>query len=305
MLRNALVIFGVTVFTVAMLVAATLRVNGDGSTFTALKAQSINQNVVEYAEIAREAYVFAQPLLQTYATLYSDMSAGRKADRVPGFNEIKVLARVEGATDQTVTVKAWLDLRAQPILLHVPEGGPPRDKLSVSDLYGIKVLDIQPQKHAANYLMVASGWDGSIPDGIDQLVRVDTDVLQVFSTTRVASAAMFEYRKEWSLKLAVVPLSAYTLGDAPAPLPHLKLPEWNEKRAGTKHFIPYLNFMLSFLHPEGEEAARIESFARIGIVPGVAQTPTQFSGAISAGIAQAREQLEKTADEGVATIGQI
>ncbi len=72
------------------------------------------------------------------------------------------------------------------------------------------------------------------------------------------------------------------------------MPEWSERKAKGVGFIPYLNFMLRFTHAEGEEALQLERFARIGIIAGVPRAPRSNTGAIAAGIARARIELERS-----------
>lgn len=224
MLRKILIIAGVTVFTAVMLVAATLRVNGGFETFSDVSAGSLNANVVEYAGLAREAYLYAQPLLDSYATMYQDIDGGKASERVGAFNTLKVLARVNGESDQLISIKAWLDLRTEPMLLHVPRGGRLLDGISISDLYGERALQIDSGKSDANYLVVAPTWKGEVPDGIREVIHSHTDLVQIHSATRVASAATFEHLKTWSASVALVPLSAYTMATQPKLAPRLKLP---------------------------------------------------------------------------------
>ena len=321
MLRKVIVICGVTLFTGAMLVVATLRVNGGFETFSDVTASSINSSVVEYAGLAREAYIYAQPLLNSYRHMYRDISDKSATDHIGAFNTLKVAARVEGETDQSITVKAWLDLRTEPMLLHVPRDGGFLNGMQMLDLYGDEAFSITSQSTDANYLIVPREWEGELPRGIRKVLRMNTDLVRVHSTTRVASAATYEHLKAWANTLALVPLSAYEVQPPPALAASLKLPVWNEDHATSTQFIPYLNFVLRFLHPDAVETDQLKRFERIGIVAGLPRAPTRYSGAISAGIVQAREELEKPVEaekdsgelvdldkvvaDNIATIGQI
>ncbi|MCZ6829992.1 MAG: DUF1254 domain-containing protein [Gammaproteobacteria bacterium] len=318
MFRKAIIIVGVTVFTGVLLLAATLRLNGGTEIFSEVSTQSINSSVVEFAGLAREAYFYAQPLLQSYSSMYQEIAGKSSADHIGAFNTLKVRARVEGESDQSITIKAWLDLRSEPMLLHVPQGGVFLSGIKLVDLYGENAFRIDSDNEDANYLIVTRDWDAEVPLGIRRVIRSNTDLVRVHSATRVASAATYERLKKWAHTLVLVPLSAYTMQPQPLLAPGLKLPRWDEDLATTAQFIPYLNFMLRFLHPEGEEAEQLSRFERIGIVAGLPRAPTRYSGAIAAGIAQAREELsELDQDSGelvnleeldratLATIGQI
>ena len=307
MLRKAVTIVGVTVFTSLMLIAATLRVNGGLDTFADFSSHSINSSVVEDAGLARESYLYAQPLLQAYGKLYRDIADQSAAEAVGSFNTLKVLAKIEAESNQSITIKAWLDLRTEPLLLHLPRGGGFVNGVQVDDLYGNTILRHTPDDQEANYLFVTWDWEGEVPLGIRSVVRARTDLLSVSSASRVASAVIYESNKSWAEKVALVPMSAYTMQSQPPLAPGLKLPRWNEEMATTGEFIPTLNFVLRFVHPEVEEAEALKRFQRIGIVAGLPRGPDRYSGAITAGIGQAIEDLKalERDREGLATIGQI
>jgi len=56
--------------------------------------------------------------------------------------------------------------------------------------------------------------------------------------------------------------------------------------------------MVRFVHPEAEEAAQLGRYQRIGIVAGLPRAPTRYSGAIAAGIDQARNKLAEMDQDG-------
>jgi hypothetical protein len=308
MVRKAIIIGGVTLFTCAMLVAATLRMNGGFENFADISAKSVNSSVAEYAGLAHEAYIYAQPLLNSYRDLYRDIADESTPDYIGAFNTLKVTARVEGEANQLIGLKAWLDLRAEPMLLHVPRDGGRLEAVGVTDLYGREVFRMASLGSDANYLVVPWNWEGEVPLGIRKVIRSSSDLVRVHSVTRLASAATFEHLKAWANTVALLPLSAYIVQPPPERSPRVRLPRWQESHAGTAEFIPYLNFTLLFLHPEGAEAEQLTRYQRIGIVAGLPWAPDRYRGAISAGINRARKELadlEKDVEEGVATIGPI
>ena len=142
MIRKIVFIIGVTAFTVCMLIAATIRVNGGSQFFVDFSSDDLNARVAKHAALAREAYLYSQPLLESYATLYDDIEGADKSERVGAFNTLKRVARVEGESEQVVGVKAWLDLRREPLVLHVPVNGKQRADIKLVDLYGVSSLNI-------------------------------------------------------------------------------------------------------------------------------------------------------------------
>lgn len=317
MAKKLAVIFGVLLLTGSMLVGSTIQVHGLANLRAMGNSEleiisTDDRLVMELAEIAHDAYLYARPMLDSYRVMYAAIADDDAENYIGEFNNIHVKAVVESESAQNIDILAWLDLRTEPLLLHVPKEGAANTQINLADLHGDILMQIrasEQQGEAGNYLVVSRGWDGAMPPGVTRVIESGTDLVQVWASRSLGNALAFEQIRDWGRQIALVPLSAYTMGDQPNPAPKLTLPEWNERQAGSIGFIPYLNFMLRFVHAEGEEALRLERFERIGIVAGLPRGPRSNSGAISAGISRAKKQLEEgqaaNGDSEIAIIHQI
>ncbi len=302
MAKKLAIIFGVVLLTGSLLVGSTIQVHGLAN-LRALGEQEIevigmdDRLVMELAQIAHEAYLYARPMLDAYRDMYIAMTDEGSPTYIGEFNTLKVHAVVESESEQDVQLNAWLDLRTEPLLIHVPSEGALNTRLQIADLHGeiLTRIDASSQSGGSgNYLIVSRTWEGQTPPGVTEVNRSSTDLTQVQASARVRNALAFEQIRAWGQSIAMVPLSAYTMGEQPRPAPKLVLPEWRERQAAGIGFIPYLNFMLRFTHPaDTEEEAQLKRFTRIGIVEGLPRGPRSNTGAISAGISRARNELEQ------------
>lgn len=301
MAKNLAIIFGVILLTGSMLVGSTIQVHGLANlralSDSELKIISTDDRVVmELASIAEEAYLYARPMLDAYRDLYLAITDESSPSYIGEFNNIRVRAEVESESAQNIDINAWLDLRTEPLLMHVPTVGSAATTMQIADLHGdilTRITASGQSDEAGNYLIVSANWTGEVPAGVTEVIRSSTDLAQIWSSVSVGSAVAFEQIRGWGQQIALVPLSAYTMGEQPQPAPMLKLPKWSERQASGIGFIPYLNFMLRFTNAEGEEAEALERFTRIGIVAGVPSVPRTNNGAIAAGVSRARKRLEE------------
>lgn len=301
MAKKLAVIFGVVLLTGSMLVGSTIQVHGlsnlralGNSEFEITSTD--DRLVMELGQLAHEAYLYARPMLDAYRDMYRAITVKSAPGYIGEFNNIHVLTQVESESVQNIDIIAWLDLRTEPLLLHLPTEGAANTRIQIADLHGTileRIAASEQRSSSGNYLIVSRSWKGQIPAGVTRVIRPSTDLVQVWSSVSVGNAVAFEQIRGWAEQIALVPLSAYTMGERPPTAPRLKLPEWSERKANGVGFIPYLNFMLRFTHAEGEEALQLERFARIGIIAGVPRAPRTNTGAIAAGISRARKELEQ------------
>jgi hypothetical protein len=248
----------------------------------------------EYAGIARDAYLYSVPLLNTYRDLDSAMSDKSAQHYVGSFNNLKHRKDEFVDGNRLFRVDAWLDLRAEPMLLHIPPEGSKNSSIKILDLFGGAVGYIGAGSDLAaggNYLVAGANWDGDKPLGVKSIIRSRTDLVRLQGQTLASEQAEDERLQTWYGSLALVPLSAYHVEPPPPRAPRFKLPAWDEDAMASIDFISYVNFMLQFIHPDAGDAAQLIRFERIGMLEGMPLAPDSYTGAIAAGIAQARGTL--------------
>src|SRR5215813_316853 len=146
-------------------------------------------------DIAEAGFIFGLPIVMNYGVMYEfviDRSSGQW--KAP-FNEINNEARVFTYKDTAVVTPnsdtpyslAWLDLRAEPMVLSVPAVDPKRYySVMLNDgntfnygYIGSRATGSEP----GDYLVAGPRWQGNAPPGIKKVFRSTTDFsLAVFRT---------------------------------------------------------------------------------------------------------------------------
>lgn len=269
----------------------------------------------EAREIAKEAYIYAFPMIENYKTMYAYSIDKYDPEYKAPFNEIFNTARVYTPEDKVVVTPnsdtpysfVWLDLRAGPVVLSVPEIGKDRYySIQLVDLYTYNFAYIGSRttgNGAGSYLVAGPEWYGETPSGIAEVFRSDTEFVLALYRTQLFDPADIENVKKIQSEYKVESLSAF-LGDAaptpgPTPAPGINFPTYNAAEAHGIDFINYLNFLLRFCPTVPSEKELMERFAKIGIGPGEAfhysQYPPDIVAAMEAGIADAKAAIDHQA----------
>jgi hypothetical protein len=236
-------------------------------------------DVWEQKEIAEEAYVYAFPMIAAYKAMY-EFNIDRASSQYKGpFNQIVSDARVFTPKDTAIVTPnsdtpysmVQLDLRAEPIVLCVPEVEKRRYySVQLTDMYAFNYGYIGSRatgNGAGCYLVSGPDWRGEKPAGIAKVFASETQFsLAIFRTQLFDPGDIVDVMKIQAGYQAL-PLSAFLKHPAP-PAPAMPdFPKFDENAFKTD-FIAYLNFLLQFCPAVPEEAALRERFARIGIAPG-------------------------------------
>jgi hypothetical protein len=241
-------------------------------------AEDVSTN--KYHQIAEEAYIYAFPLVMNYGTMFQGfINRPPEKDKTP-FNQIYSLGRVCTPKDRTVVTpnsdtpysSAYLDLRAEPVVLTVPEVEKRRYySMHLIDLYtfnygyvGTRTTGNGP----GNYLIVGPSWRGDKPEGISKVFHCETDFSFVLFRTQLFSPSDIEQVKSVQSGYRAQPLSTFLGSTSPAASKVPAFPSWDPKAAFGKDFIRYLNFVLQFCPEPFEEKALRARFAKIGIGSG-------------------------------------
>ena len=233
----------------------------------------------ETRAIAEEGFIYGKPIVMNYAVMYAyavDRDSGQF--KAP-FNHIKNEPHVYTYKDTAIITPnsdtpysfAWLDLRAEPIILSVP-------KVEKNRYYAVQLEDSNTYNYgyigtratgndAGDYMVVGPGWQGEIPEGIKKVFRSTTEFsLAGYRTQFFGGDDMINVEKIQA-GYKVQPLSAYLGKEAPAPAPAVDFPRIDKELVET-NFFEYLGFQLQFA-PAAENEKEIRAkLARIGIGPG-------------------------------------
>ena len=270
--------------------------------------------------IAKDAYIYAYPMLFNYKTLYQQAVDTQSPAYVGGLGTFRHYSKLYGPKNReavtpnndTLYSWAWLDLRREPWVLSVPEVS--KDRYYVFqgiDLFTYNFAYVGSRAtghHAGHYLYVGPAWNGKVPAGIDKVFKSDTDIVALYGRTGLDGPSDVKNVQDIQQKYQLVPLSEFEHQAPPAPVPAIKFPVWDEAQATSADFIPYLNFLLQFTQPvDPSEHELMQRFAKIGVGPGLSSaltapgTPTRA--AIARGVADARLALASTERKTVSSLG--
>jgi hypothetical protein len=193
---------------------------------------------------------------------------------------------------------AWLDLRAEPMVLSVPA-------IPLDRYYSFQLIDLYTHNfayvgsratgpEAGNYLITGPGWSGETPADITAVIPCETAFATALARTAVfgpedvpnVTAIQAEYR--------VTPLSEFAGAQPPPAAAALELPPYNAEQARSAGFVTLINAILPYLGQHPSEAELWQRFAAIGIGADfdLDTLEPEIRTAMDQGVATALEKIE-------------
>jgi hypothetical protein len=263
----------------------------------------------EARAIAREAYVYAYPMVDSYRILHAYFVDADNPEYKGPFNRLRSFARVFTPEDKAVQTPnsdtpysfLGLDLRAEPIVLTVPPIGKERYfSIQLIDLYTFN-FDYVGSRTTGNdggsFLIAGPDWNGSVPAGITKVIRSETGLAIAAYRTQLFGPDDIENVKKIQAGYGVQPLSAFLGQPAPQAAATIEFPEPLPVAAEKTSVDAFriLNFLLQFCPTHASEKDLMARFARIGIgagkaFDGAALAP-ELKTAMEQGVADARADL--------------
>jgi hypothetical protein len=236
-------------------------------------------DIREAKAIAEEGFIYGLPIVMNYAVMY-EYSVDRNSGQFKApFNQIKNEARVYTYKDTAVITPnsdtpysiAWLDLRAEPIVLSVPA-------VDKSRYFSVMLCDGNTFNYgyigsratgseAGDYMVVGPDWKGATPPGIKKVFQSTTQFSAVAYRTQLFNAADMPNVEKVQAGYKVQPLSAYVKQPTTVATAAVDFPKANAELV-KKNFFEYLDFALQFAPAGPEERAIREKLARIGVGAG-------------------------------------
>ena len=261
--------------------------------------------------IAQEAWLYAYAPLQGYQTLWNQTQNKAFPGYVGGFNQFRHYSRSATPADTDIVTPnndtpyswAWLDLRAEPIVLSLPAVPAPRYYVNQwFDLYthNFAYTGVRSSgRQAGSYLFAGPRWNGPVPKGITKVFRSETEFIGTLSRTQLNGPADIPDLQKLQAQITLTPLSRFAGTSTPAPAPAVTWPVWDAKKAEGIGFIGYLNALLPFMPTVPSERAMMARYAQIGIGPGVPFDPAKLDPALRTameeGVAKAAKDLKAKA----------
>ena len=208
---------------------------------------------------AREAYVYGFPMVMNYKTLSNYVIDTSSPEYKGPFNMVSCEARLFTPEDKAVVTPNadtpycmfWLDLRAEPMVLTVPEVEPER-------YYSFQLIDwythnfayvgtLSTGNDAGTFLIAGPGWEGAAPDGVDDVLRSETDLVFIVVRTQLFRPDDLARVEEIQAEYELQPLSAIVGTDAPPTPPALDFPVWHEGAQFDERFFGFLDVAMDLL----------------------------------------------------------
>jgi len=271
-------------------------------------ATSVKATPEEARTIAKDAFIYAYPMLYNYKTMYEQAIDPTAKAYVGGFGKFRNYSQPYGPENKEIVTPnndtpyswAWLDLRREPWVLTVPPV--PENRYFVFqwiDLFTYNFAYVGSRttgNQGGHYLFAGPNWHGETPKGIDKVFRSETDFILTLGRTALNGpgdvSAMQAIQKQYRL----TPLSSFEHAEAPPSVPKVAFPKWDEPKATSIDFISYVNFLLQYTQPPApSEVELMERFSKIGIAPGrpfdASALPVDIRQAIEAGVADGKAAL--------------
>ncbi len=249
------------------------------------------------AAIAEEAYVYAFPMMESYRTMYVQAIDKSAPGYQAPFNELAHRTKlldpafkdIVRPNNDTIYSMAWLDLRAQPILISVPEVENRYYSVQLVDMFTHNFAYIGTRATgtaAGSYVIAGPQWEGAKPGDARAVFRSESNFVLCIIRIEVEGpddvAAVVELQKQYRLTA----MNVY-LGRSRVPVPTgITFPTYDSTRAKSAAFIDLLNFLLTQVLVVPEEQELMTRFSSIGIRAGALNA----SRALNLGIRNAVEE---------------
>jgi hypothetical protein len=233
----------------------------------------------ETKAIAEEGFIYGLPIVMNYAVMYEYAVDKSNPEFKAPFNQIKNEARVFTYKDTAIVTPnsdtpysfAWLDLRAEPIVLSVPaveKGRYYAIQLEDGNTFNFGYIGSRATgNQAGDYMVAGPDWKGETPQGIKKMFHSTTQFAVAGYRTQLFGPEDMPNVVKVQSGYKVQPLSAFLKQPAPPAAPKINFPKINKELAKTG-FFDYLDFSLKFAPPGPEEKEIREKLARLGIGAG-------------------------------------
>jgi hypothetical protein len=297
--------------TTNLLTITTLVAWAGAATLTAapFTARAAEVSLAQARAIAAEAYLYGLPLVMNYKAMYLSTVAKESPEFKAPLNQIKNTARVSTPEDTAIVSPsadtpyswAYLDLRAEPLVLTIPQIETGRYfTVQLIDAYthNFAYLGTRATKGAAgSYLVAGPDWKCKTPKGISGVLASETPLVLAFYRTQLFGPRDLDNVKKIQAGYKVQTLSAFLGTPAPKAAQVLTFPAWDEKKVQGLGFLEYLDFMLRLCPVHPSEQVLRKQFAAIDVGGGTTidahKLSQEMKEALVAGMADMRAAIQK------------
>jgi hypothetical protein len=278
-----------------------------------------NVTPAEARSIAKEAYTYGFPLVDSYRVQYAYFVDRNNPEFKAPWNQIRNIPRVFTPDDKAVQTPnsdtpysmLGMDLRAEPLVLTVP----PIEKeryfsVQLIDAYTFDFAYIGSRttgNGGGSFLIAGPSWQGQEPKGVKEVIRAETEIVLAAYRTQLFNPSDLDNVKKVQAGYKAQTLSSFLGTAAPKAAPAIDFikPLTPAEEKTSPQFFSILNFVLQFCPTHPSEKELMARFAKLGIGAGKTFDPSKLSPEIKAGIEQGMADawadlggLEKQIDAG-------
>jgi hypothetical protein len=234
----------------------------------------------EARAISREAHIYGFPMVETYKTLYKQAIDKTSPDYKAPLNQLGHSRTVATPEDKFVVTPnsdtpysfAWLDLRAEPMVITLPQIAPDR-------YYSVQLVDLYTHNfgylgarsfgnEGGDFLIAGPDWRGEKPAGVRAVIPCETQIMFALFRTQLFNPGDLQNVHQIQDAYQVRPLSLYLGNPAQHVAPAVDWPPLADGMSESAQVFSYLNFLLQFCPTHPSEKEMMERFAKLGIGAG-------------------------------------
>ncbi|NNU57358.1 DUF1254 domain-containing protein [Rhizobium indigoferae] len=290
-------------------------------------AQAAEATAAEVRAIAKEAYVYGFPMVDSYRIQHAYFVDTKNPEYKGPWNQIVNTPRVYTPADTAIqtpnsdTPYSWLglDLRTEPMVLTVP----PIEK---DRYFSVQMIDAYTFNFAylgsratgndgGSFLVAGPGWKGETPSGVKKVIRSETDFIWAAYRTQLFNPDDIDNVKKVQAGYKAEPLSVFLGQTAPAAAPAVDFIKTltPEEEKTSPEFFNILNFILQYCPTDPSETELTARFAKIGVGAGKTidfdKLSPEMKAAFEQGMADAWKELatleKQKIDTGEVTSGDV
>jgi hypothetical protein len=250
--------------------------------FALTAAAQTSVSPTEARTIAKEAYIYGFPLVDSYRIQYGYFVDSQNSEFKGPWNQVHNTPRVYTPADTAIqtpnsdTPYSWLglDLRAEPIVITVPVIEKDRYfSVQLIDAYTFNFAYIGSRatgNGGGSFLIAGPSWKGEKPTGVKEVIRSETEFAFGVFRTQLFDPGDLDKVKKVQAGYKAQPLSAFLGKPAPtaAPVIDFAKPLTPEEEKNSLQLFNLLNFILNFCPTDHSETQLMARFAKIGVGAG-------------------------------------
>lgn len=274
------------------------------------REQQPELTVAEARAIAKEAYIYGFPMVDSYRVLYSYFVDTTSKSYKGNWNQLHHEASVYTPADKGLQAAAvdvcpsvlGADLRAEPLVISVPAVEKGRYyAMQFIDAYTFSFAYVGSRatgNEAGNYLLAGPNWSGDKPEGIKEIIPCETEFALVLCRTQLFDANDLERVQMIQAGYRVQPLSKFLGRPAPIDAARIDFPKplSSEAERTSIEFFTLLNFVMRFCPLHLDEAEIRARMANLGIRGDesfdVTKLSPEIKSAMQAGITYAWKEFD-------------